>query len=269
MLRCRCFKDHSIVKRRIHVARRPGAKFVSSFRTSHVVFVDLHLDRGCYENLKSSNHEMTAMCHDSCDQLTTAVACTVQLVHRDLYTTHTYERSCKYTLSLTHKQLTCSARRRNAATASSHVVHTHLARKTRRTPRPAACSTCHYSRISSFLLIAPSSTVRRCKLTALPLARRLRHLSLKSDRCREREAARPPRAHKRANGHSFSRLPYLKPSEPLPRRRPHPSAAANAALGCCAPFPSRRTCAADGDALTQGSPWFADRARPNDEPSSQ
>ena len=106
------------------------------------------------------------MCHDSCDQLTTAVACTVQLVHRDLYTTHTYERSCKYTLSLTHKQLTCSARRRNAATASSHVVHTHLARKTRRIPRPAACSTCHYSRISSFLLIAPSSTVRRCKLTA-------------------------------------------------------------------------------------------------------
>ena len=109
----------------------------------------------------------------------------------------------------------------------------------------------------------------KVQINSLPLARRLRHLSVKSDRCREREAARPPRAHKRANGHSFSRLPYLKPSEPLPRRRPHPSAAVNAALGCCAPFPSRRTCAADGDALTQGSPWFADRARPNDEPSSQ
>ena len=109
----------------------------------------------------------------------------------------------------------------------------------------------------------------KVQINSLPLARRLRHLSVKSDRSREREAARPPRAHKRATGHSFSRLPYLKPSEPLPRRRPHPSAAVNAALGCCAPFPSRRTCAADGDALTQGSPWFADRARPNDEPSSQ
>ena len=173
MLRCRCFKDHSIVKgtypsaslfalctaragvrdRRIHVARRPGAKFVSSFRVACGTFLSsLSICIWIVDATKISNHEMTAMCHDSCDQLTTAVACTVQLVHRDLYTTHTYERSCKYTLSLslTHKlkQLTCSARRRNAATASSHVVHTHLARKTRRTPRPAACSTCHYSRIS-------------------------------------------------------------------------------------------------------------------------